>query len=177
VCSSDLPSERYKSFWHTSVDPQKFEEYRKSRAWSMIATEMDHGKVHVIHAGVSPDGYRWTELPDPVGEVFEAAQMPNGLRLHKVRVPMGVLAVIYEARPNWSELEDGRFFDPDQKRIDACCREVYGIDGVVMHVHVAGDVVERVDRMCRTRATPRPAISCTKTSSAPSKRSTAMRAT
>jgi len=39
-------------------------------------------------------------LPDPVGEVFEQQVMPNGLRVHKQRVPLGVLGVIYEARPN-----------------------------------------------------------------------------
>ncbi len=39
-------------------------------------------------------------LPDPVGEVFDQTVLPNGLRLHKRRVPIGVLGVIYEARPN-----------------------------------------------------------------------------
>ena len=39
-------------------------------------------------------------LPDPVGKVFDARELPNGLRLHKQRVPIGVLAVIYESRPN-----------------------------------------------------------------------------
>ncbi|MDW8395510.1 MAG: glutamate-5-semialdehyde dehydrogenase, partial [Anaerolineae bacterium] len=39
-------------------------------------------------------------LPDPVGEIFDAVTLPNGLRLHKRRIPLGVLAVIYEARPN-----------------------------------------------------------------------------
>lgn len=39
-------------------------------------------------------------LPDPAGEVFEEQTLPNGLRIHKQRVPLGVLAVIYEARPN-----------------------------------------------------------------------------
>lgn len=39
-------------------------------------------------------------LPDPVGEVFEATTLPNGLKVHKQRVPLGVLGVIYEARPN-----------------------------------------------------------------------------
>ncbi len=39
-------------------------------------------------------------LPDPVGEVFEQDTLPNGLRVHKQRVPLGVLAVIYESRPN-----------------------------------------------------------------------------
>jgi glutamate-5-semialdehyde dehydrogenase len=39
-------------------------------------------------------------LPDPIGEAFEPASLPNGLKLHKQRVPLGVLAVIYESRPN-----------------------------------------------------------------------------
>ncbi|MCL6548562.1 MAG: glutamate-5-semialdehyde dehydrogenase [Alicyclobacillus sp.] len=39
-------------------------------------------------------------LPDPVGETLEEFVRPNGLRIRKVRVPLGVIAVIYEARPN-----------------------------------------------------------------------------
>jgi glutamate-5-semialdehyde dehydrogenase len=39
-------------------------------------------------------------LPDPLGEVLEETTRPNGLRLRKVRVPIGVIGVIYEARPN-----------------------------------------------------------------------------
>lgn len=39
-------------------------------------------------------------LPDPVGEVLEGKRLPNGLQLRKVRVPLGVVAVVYEARPN-----------------------------------------------------------------------------
>jgi len=40
------------------------------------------------------------ELPSPVGEVLEKRQLDNGLELSKVRVPMGVIAVIFESRPN-----------------------------------------------------------------------------
>ena len=39
-------------------------------------------------------------LPDPVGEVLEQSTRPDGLVLRKVRVPLGVVAVVYEARPN-----------------------------------------------------------------------------
>ncbi|PZS21567.1 MAG: glutamate-5-semialdehyde dehydrogenase [Acidimicrobiales bacterium] len=39
-------------------------------------------------------------LPDPVGEVTEGRVMPNGLRVRRVRVPLGVVGVIYENRPN-----------------------------------------------------------------------------
>jgi len=39
-------------------------------------------------------------LPDPVGEVVRGSTLPNGLRLRQVRVPMGVVGMIYETRPN-----------------------------------------------------------------------------
>jgi len=39
-------------------------------------------------------------LPDPVGEVFDMRTLPNGLQLGKKRVPLGVIAAIYESRPN-----------------------------------------------------------------------------
>jgi glutamate-5-semialdehyde dehydrogenase len=39
-------------------------------------------------------------LADPVGEVIEGRRLPNGLDVRKVRVPLGVVAVVYEARPN-----------------------------------------------------------------------------
>src|SRR3954462_6723830 len=39
-------------------------------------------------------------LPDPVGEVLDGWVRPNGLRIQRVRVPLGVVAIIYENRPN-----------------------------------------------------------------------------
>jgi len=39
-------------------------------------------------------------LPDPVGEVLDGWVRPNGLRITRVRVPLGVVAIIYESRPN-----------------------------------------------------------------------------
>jgi glutamate-5-semialdehyde dehydrogenase len=39
-------------------------------------------------------------LPDPVGEVVDGHRLPNGLDVRKLRVPLGVVAVVYEARPN-----------------------------------------------------------------------------
>jgi glutamate-5-semialdehyde dehydrogenase len=39
-------------------------------------------------------------LPDPVGEVIDGSTLANGLQLRRVRVPLGVIAVVYEARPN-----------------------------------------------------------------------------
>ena len=47
------------------------------------------------------EGVRAVEaLPDPVGEEVERILRPNGLDIRRVRVPMGVIAMIYEARPN-----------------------------------------------------------------------------
>lgn len=40
------------------------------------------------------------DLPDPVGEVMDEFVRPNGMKIRKVRVPMGVIGVIYESRPN-----------------------------------------------------------------------------
>ncbi len=51
-------------------------------------------------AGMADDVRRIAALPDPVGEVMEGRRLPNGLDLRKVRVPLGVVAVVYEARPN-----------------------------------------------------------------------------
>ena len=51
--------------------------------------------------GEMADGVRAiAALPDPVGEELERRTLDNGLDLRKVRVPLGVVAVIYEARPN-----------------------------------------------------------------------------
>ena len=47
------------------------------------------------------DGLRQVAgLPDPVGDVIRGSTLPNGLTLRQVRVPMGVIGIIYEARPN-----------------------------------------------------------------------------
>src|SRR5690606_6872162 len=40
------------------------------------------------------------DLPDPVGEVVRGSTLPNGLELRQIRVPLGVIGIIYEGRPN-----------------------------------------------------------------------------
>src|SRR5690348_3213624 len=39
-------------------------------------------------------------LPDPVGQVLDGGRRPNGLEMQRVRVPLGVVGIIYESRPN-----------------------------------------------------------------------------
>jgi glutamate-5-semialdehyde dehydrogenase len=51
-------------------------------------------------AGIASDVRVIAGLPDPVGETIEGHRLPNGLDVRKVRVPLGVVAVVYEARPN-----------------------------------------------------------------------------
>lgn len=50
--------------------------------------------------GMSESLQELVTLKDPVGEVIGAWRVPNGLWIHKVRVPLGVVAIIYESRPN-----------------------------------------------------------------------------
>jgi glutamate-5-semialdehyde dehydrogenase len=57
---------------------------------------LDAGRVGAMAAGVR----QIAALPDPVGEVLDGQRLPNGLDVRKVRVPLGVVAVVYEARPN-----------------------------------------------------------------------------
>jgi glutamate-5-semialdehyde dehydrogenase len=51
-------------------------------------------------AGIAKAVRAIVALPDPIGEVIDGKRLPNGLDLRKVRVPLGVVAVVYEARPN-----------------------------------------------------------------------------
>jgi glutamate-5-semialdehyde dehydrogenase len=57
---------------------------------------LDETRIGDIAAGVR----KIAALPDPVGEVIDGSRLPNGLEVRKVRVPLGVVAVVYEARPN-----------------------------------------------------------------------------
>jgi glutamate-5-semialdehyde dehydrogenase len=57
---------------------------------------LDERRIAEMAAGVRAIA----ALPDPVGEVIDGATLPNGLQMRRVRVPLGVIAVVYEARPN-----------------------------------------------------------------------------
>jgi len=50
--------------------------------------------------GLSRDLRTLARLPDPIGERFDAVTLPNGMKLSRQRVPLGVMGVIYESRPN-----------------------------------------------------------------------------
>ncbi len=51
-------------------------------------------------AGIADAVDAVADLPDPVGQVIDSSERPNGLRLSRVRVPIGLIGIIYESRPN-----------------------------------------------------------------------------
>ena len=57
---------------------------------------LDAGRIAGIAAGVEAVA----ALPDPVGQVIDVVERPNGLRLSRIRVPIGTIGIIYESRPN-----------------------------------------------------------------------------
>lgn len=75
-----------------AIDLQKIDpsDYRYDRL------RLDAARI----SGIAADTRNVAHLPAPCGEVIDEAVRPNGLRISRVRVPMGVIGVIYEARPN-----------------------------------------------------------------------------
>ncbi|SMF42325.1 glutamate-5-semialdehyde dehydrogenase [Paenibacillus barengoltzii] len=57
---------------------------------------LTHARIEGIAEGLR----QIVELPDPVGDVMETINRPNGLHIIKRRVPLGVIGIVYEARPN-----------------------------------------------------------------------------
>ena len=57
---------------------------------------LTEGRIEQIAEGLR----QVAQLQDPVGEVMEEFTRPNGMKIRKIRVPMGVIGVIYESRPN-----------------------------------------------------------------------------
>ncbi|MBQ8199602.1 MAG: glutamate-5-semialdehyde dehydrogenase [Lachnospiraceae bacterium] len=78
------------------------------------AIDMENGRKNNMHPGLLDrllltqprmeaiaEGLRQVaSLPDPVGTVLETFERPNGMKIEKVSVPMGVIGIIYESRPN-----------------------------------------------------------------------------
>ena len=58
--------------------------------------KLNENRIHAMAEGLRAVA----KLPDPVGGVIEAYVRPNGLKIKKVAVPLGVVAIIYESRPN-----------------------------------------------------------------------------
>ena len=73
----------------------------RARAAGMRAGLIDRLALTPERIGAIADSLREIAgLPDPVGEIVDGRTLPNGLRVRRVRVPLGVVGMIYEARPN-----------------------------------------------------------------------------
>jgi glutamate-5-semialdehyde dehydrogenase len=57
---------------------------------------LDNGRVEAMATGLE----EISELPDPLGKVLAQWQRPNGLQIERISVPLGVIGIIYESRPN-----------------------------------------------------------------------------
>lgn len=78
------------------------------------ATDIEHGRSKGLSdtlldrltltqariAAISEGIRQIVALPDPIGQILEGNRRPNGLEIRKVRVPLGVIGIIYESRPN-----------------------------------------------------------------------------
>lgn len=87
----------------TIAAEQEILEANRSDLSRMPETDPKYDRLLLNHqrlADIAHDLRCVAALPSPVGEVLENRQLENGLELSKVRVPMGVIAVIFESRPN-----------------------------------------------------------------------------
>ncbi|MGH8505005.1 MAG: glutamate-5-semialdehyde dehydrogenase [Stenotrophobium sp.] len=71
------------------------------RAAKLDAALLERLELNEDRIAAMADGVRQVaQLPDPVGEISELKQRPSGIQVGKMRVPMGVVGIIYESRPN-----------------------------------------------------------------------------
>jgi len=112
-------------------------------------------------AGIAADQRNVATLPDPVGEIFEASTLPNGLAIHKQRVPLGVLGVIYEARPNVTvdvaglALKTGNavILRGGSETLNSNRALVAAIQSALAQAGLSGDSVQFIDDADRARVT------------------------
>ena len=77
------------------------EDVAAARAAGTPEAQVDRLALTPDRVRAMADGLRHVAgLPDPVGEVVRGSTLPNGLELRQVRVPLGVVGIVYEARPN-----------------------------------------------------------------------------
>jgi glutamate-5-semialdehyde dehydrogenase len=77
------------------------DDVEQARAQGTSEAMIDRLRLDEARIGAVAEAVREVaDLPDPVGEVVRGSTLPNGLELRQVRVPLGVIGIIYEGRPN-----------------------------------------------------------------------------
>ena len=77
------------------------EDIERGRAGGMTESLQDRLRLDESRVAAVAQALRdVAALPDPVGEIVRGSTLANGLQIRQVRVPMGVIGMIYEARPN-----------------------------------------------------------------------------
>ncbi|MCF6474245.1 glutamate-5-semialdehyde dehydrogenase [Nonomuraea sp. MG754425] len=77
------------------------EDVERARAQGTSEAMIDRLRLDEARVGAIAEAVRQVaDLPDPVGEVIRGGTLPNGLELRQLRVPLGVIGIIYEGRPN-----------------------------------------------------------------------------
>lgn len=88
--------EGHREILSANAEDMKIAEEKGTSGAMLDRLRLDAGRLEGIAKSV--DEVR--ALPDPVGELVSETVRPNGLRVRRVRVPLGVIAMVYEARPN-----------------------------------------------------------------------------
>ena len=96
AAAADLLMERAPEILEANVADVTRAEQEGTSAAVVDRLRLSHSRVAGMAAGL----HQVAALPDPVGEIVEGWTRPNGLAIEKVRVPLGVVAIIYENRPN-----------------------------------------------------------------------------
>lgn len=95
ACGKALES-RQKELTEANLEDMKRGMERGMQQGLLDRLKLDEKRISAMTQGL----YEIAALPDPVGEITETFERPNSLKIEKMRVPIGVIGIIYEARPN-----------------------------------------------------------------------------
>ncbi|WP_214320657.1 glutamate-5-semialdehyde dehydrogenase [Nonomuraea sediminis] len=85
----------------TEIIEANAEDVARARAQGTAEAQIDRLRLDERRVEAIAEAVRQVaDLPDPVGEVLRGSTLPNGLELRQLRVPLGVIGIIYEGRPN-----------------------------------------------------------------------------
>ena len=99
--------------------------------------------ISVKDAAVADALRQLIALPDPVGDVVRGSRLPNGLQLRQVRVPLGVVGIVYEARPNVTVDAAGLCVKSGNAALLRGSASAYRTNAALVGVLTEADVVRR----------------------------------